>query len=144
MAVSVVPQKGVLIRRACQVLRISETCSRDQPTRVPENTAIAHWLEWRGTPQVIRAENGPEYLSAQFQAWAQHRGIALHFIQPGQPQQKAYVERFNCSVRLNEHLFASMTHAQDTATHWLWQYNVGRPHMALGGLTPYQKLADAA
>jgi len=56
-------------------------------------------------------------------------------------------EHFNRTVRhewLNEHLFESVEQAQETATHWLWRYNAERPNMALGGITPYQKLAQAA
>ncbi len=45
---------------------------------------------------------------------------------------------------LDEHLFESIEHAQQTATEWLWRYNHERPHMALGGITPNQMLANAA
>ena len=69
------------------------------------------------------------------------------FIQPGKPTQNAYVERFNRTVRhewLDLHLFESIEHAQRTATQWLWGYNHERPHTAIGGITPMQKLAKAA
>jgi len=69
------------------------------------------------------------------------------FIQPGKPTQNVYVERFNRTVRLewlDEHLFESVDHAQQTATQWLWLYNNERPNMAIGGITPKQKLAQAA
>jgi putative transposase len=48
--------------------------------------------------------------SAEFQNWAEKRGIRLMFIQPGKPTQNAYVERFNRTVRhewLDEHLWSS-------------------------------------
>ena len=79
--------------------------------------------------------------------WSEKHGIRLHYNQPGKPQQNAYVERFNRTIRhewLNQHLFESIEHAQETATQWLWQYNAERPNMALGGITPYQKLAEDA
>jgi putative transposase len=104
-------------------------------------------IEWRGKPKAIRSDNGSEMRSAEFQTWAQKCGIQLLFIQPGKPTQNAYVERFNRTVRhewLDEHLFESIDHAQRTATDWLWRYNNERPHMALGGITPNQKLALAA
>lgn len=104
-------------------------------------------IEWRGKPKAIRCDNGPEYISNQLMAWANKHHIHLHYIQPGKPQQNAYVERFNRTVRhewLNQHLFESIAHAQDTATRWLWGYNNERPNMALGGITPMQKLAKAA
>ncbi|EJM99563.1 transposase, partial [Herbaspirillum sp. YR522] len=56
-------------------------------------------IEWRGKPAAIRCDNGPEYLSAAITVWAQQAGIVLQYIQPGQPQQNAYVERFNRTVR---------------------------------------------
>ena len=105
------------------------------------------FIEWRGPPKVIRSDNGSEMCSAEFQAWAEKRGIRLMFTQPGKPTQNAYGERFNRTVRhewLDEHLFESIDHAQRTATDWLWRYNNERPNMAIGGITPNQKLALAA
>lgn len=104
-------------------------------------------IEWRGKPAAIRCDNGPEYISGQLVAWAARQHIRLHYIQPGQPQQNAYVERFNRTVRhewLNQHLFASIDQAQETATRWLWGYNNERPNMAIGGITPRQMLGEAA
>ena len=70
-------------------------------------------------------------------------GICLMFIQPGNPQQNAYVERYNRTVRydwLNQHMFMTIDEAQSSATQWLWTYNNERPNMAIGGITPAQKL----
>ena len=109
--------------------------------------ALDQVIEWRGKPKVIRSDNGSEMCSGDFQTWAHKNGIRLMFIQPGKPTQNAYVERFNRTVRhewLDEHLFESIEHAQQTATDWLWRYNNDRPNMALGGITPKQKLALAA
>jgi putative transposase len=61
--------------------------------------ALKQVIEWRGKPGTIRCDNGPEYISAAIQAWAASQGIALEYIQPGNPQQNAYVERFNRTVR---------------------------------------------
>ena len=52
-------------------------------------------IEWGGCPNTIRVDNGPEYVSATLQTWAEMRGIAIQHIQPGKPQQNAYVERYN-------------------------------------------------
>jgi putative transposase len=104
-------------------------------------------IEWRGRPEAIRCDNGPEYISAVTLAWASKRGIRIDFIQPGQPQQNAYVERYNRTVRydwLAHHLFETLDEIQEFATNWLWTYNHDRPNMALGGITPKQKLALAA
>ena len=104
-------------------------------------------IEWRGKPGTIRVDNGPEYISGTLVAWAERRGIMLSYIQPGKPQQNAYVERYNRTVRqewLGQHIFESIEEAQDTATEWLWTYNTDRPNMGIGGLTPAQKLKLAA
>ena len=104
-------------------------------------------IEWRGKPLSIRCDNGPEYVSEALRKWAEKRGIALKFIQPGKPQQNAYIERYNRTVRydwLAHYLFESVSEVQDYATAWLWSYNHERPNMALGGITPKQKLAMAA
>ena len=98
-------------------------------------------IEWRGLPKIIRSDNGPEFICKHFKDWAERRGIVLMYIQPGNPQQNAYVERFNRTMRyelLNQCLFDSIEHAQIEATQWLWCYNRHRPHMALGGKTPFQ------
>ena len=104
-------------------------------------------IEWRGKPATIRCDNGPEYVSGALINWAKSQGIRLDYIQPGKPQQNAYVERYNRTVRtdwLNQYLFESIAEAQDAATRWLWSYNHERPNMALGGITPMQKLSMAA
>jgi len=109
--------------------------------------ALDQTIEWRGKPRQIRCDNGPEYISAVLATWAEDRGIELCFIQPGNPQQNAYVERYNRTVRydwLNQYLFDSITEVQEYATRWLWTYNNERPNMGLGGITPIQKLTLAA
>ena len=79
--------------------------------------------------------------------WARKHHITLLFTQPGNPQQNAYVERYNRTVRydwLNQYLFSTITEVQEFATRWLWSYNNERPNMASGGITPRQKLALVA
>lgn len=56
-------------------------------------------IGWRGKPSAIRCDNGPEYLSAAIVEWAATWDINLEYIQAGKPQQNAYVERFNRTVR---------------------------------------------
>lgn len=89
-------------------------------------------------------DNGPEYISDKLVNWAKLNNIKVSYIQPGKPQQNAYVERFNRTVRhewLDMNSFSSIEHAQITATSWLWSYNNERPNMALGGVTPKQFLS---
>ena len=104
-------------------------------------------IEWRGKPKVIRSDNGPEYISDLLATWSEKHGITLDFIQPGNPQQNAYIERYNRTVRydwLEQYLWTEIYEVQDYATKWLWTYNHERPNMALGGITPMQRLAMAA
>ena len=109
--------------------------------------ALDQVIEWRGKPRRIRSDNGPEYISQLLEDWAEKNSITLDFIQPGNPQQNAYVERYNRTVRydwLAQYIFKSIDQVQKHATQWLWTYNNERPNMAIGGITPIQKLALAA
>ena len=76
-------------------------------------------IEWRGKPVAIRCDNGPEYISGALLEWAEKRSIRIDFIQPGKPQQNAYVERFNRTVRyewLAQYEFDRLVDMQDYAT----------------------------
>ena len=100
-------------------------------------------IEWKGKPAAIRCDNGPEYTGKILMSWAAQQNITLRFIQPGKPQQNAYIERYNRTVRydwLGQHLFTSLDELQDYATRWQWFYNHERPNMALNGFTPMQHI----
>ncbi len=100
-------------------------------------------IEWRGKPDAIRCDNGSEFTSKKTIKWAADNGIELRFIEPGKPQQNAYIERFNRTVRydwLGQYQFSNLSTLQDFSTRWLWKYNHERPNMALGGFTPSQHL----
>jgi len=49
-------------------------------------------IEWRGKPAAIRCDNGPEYISHKLEEWTTKHQITLLFIQPGKPNQNAYIE----------------------------------------------------
>lgn len=141
--------------RSCRLLNVIDDFNREglaievdlslpsvRVTRVLDNI-----IEWRGKPEAIRCDNGPEYISDVLKQWAKDRDIQIDYIQPGHPEQNAYVERFNRTVRydwLAHYLFESITEVQDFASEWLWHYNNERPNMALGGITPKMKLAMVA
>ena len=77
--------------------------------------------------------------NAQFTEWAKKLGIRIDYIQPGKPQQNAYIERHNRTIRyswVSKHLFDTLEEVQDYATQWLWFYNHERPHKANGGKPP--------
>ena len=109
--------------------------------------ALNQIIEWRGAPRTIRVDNCPKYISGTLMEWAEKQGITLAYIQPGKPQQNAYVERYNRTVRhewLDLYIFDSIEEVQQIATEWLWSYNNERPNMGNGGMTPAQKLRMAA
>ena len=108
--------------------------------------ALEQVIEWRGKPAALRCDNGPEYISGEMMNWASQNQITLLYIQPGQPTQNAFIERFNRTARhewLDMHIFNTIEHAQLLATQWLWTYNNERPHSAIGGITPIMKLNAA-
>ena len=109
--------------------------------------ALNQIIEWRGKPRAIRCDNGPEYVSGKLIAWAESQQIRIEYIQPGKPQQNAYVERFNRTVRyewLSQYYWENLEEVRLFATNWMYDYNHNRPNMALGGFTPKQRLAMAA
>jgi len=90
--------------------------------------------------------NGSENISVNLCCRAEIQGIQLDYIQPGKPQQNAYVARYNRTIRhewLEMNECTTIEEARLTATQWLWIYNNKRPSMALGGITPAMKLAEA-
>ena len=98
--------------------------------------------------------------AGQWMEWAEKRNVRLEYIQRGKPQQNAYIERYNRTVRpshrnlvatagqwdewLGQNLFEAIEEAQHQATEWLWAYNNERPNMGIGGMTPAMKLKTAA
>ena len=84
-------------------------------------TTLEQIIEWKGKPVSIRCDNGPEYAGNTLMTWAKQQDIRLNFIQPGKPQQNAYIERYNRTVRydwLGQHLFSSLNELQEYATKW--------------------------
>lgn len=95
--------------------------------------------EQRGTPKLIRVDNGPEFVSKSLDWWAYFNGVKLDFSRPGKPMDNAYIESFNGKFRqecLNQHWFLSLQDAQDQVEAWREDYNWHRPHSSLGDRTP--------
>ncbi len=109
----------------------------------------------RDKPDVLTVPDAPNITcSMDFKAdcfeklrkCAETHRITIQHIQPGQPQQNAYVERYNRTVRhewLDQYIIESIEEAQDQARQWFWIYN-DRPNMGIGGITPAMKLKLAA
>lgn len=96
-------------------------------------------IAWRGSPQKIRVDNGPEFIAQALAAWANDRNIEIKFIEKGKPYQNGYMERFNRSFReevLDAYQFTRIREAQMMAHAWMWIYNNQRPHQSLGYKPP--------
>jgi len=105
-----------------------------QLVRILEQLALT-----RGLPKAIRTDNGKEFCSRAMLTWAHARGVQLFLIEPGKPNQNAYIESFNGRFRdecLNEHWCTSLQHARVIVEAWRREYNEERPKKSLGGLTP--------
>lgn len=99
---------------------------------------------WRGYPQRLRLDNGPELVSVALADWAEAHDVQLGFIQPGKPTQNSYIERFNRTYReevLDLYIFSRLSEVRDVTDRWLREYNEDRPHESLGNLTPAEYLA---
>lgn len=102
--------------------------------------------ETRGLPEMIRVDNGPEFISGKLDNWCRENNIRLIFIQPGKPMQNAYIERCNGSIRrelLNAYVFKSMEEVRCQAEEWMKDYNFNRPHEALSNKTPNEFLSES-
>jgi len=101
---------------------------------------------YRNLPQMIRVDNGPEFISDKFDGWCKLNKIQLVFIQPGKPMQNGFVERFNGNMRrelLNAYVFRSLSEVREMVEKWNYDYNFHRPHTALGNKTPNEMLVGA-
>ena len=101
--------------------------------------------QYRGLPNMIRVDNGPEFISEKLAEWCGTKKITLVFIQPGKPTQNAYIERFNGSMRrelLNAYVFRTLDEVREKAEEWMFDYNHNRPHQALNFKTPADLLQE--
>lgn len=95
----------------------------------------------RGLPEIIRVDNGPEFISTKLDMYCKENKITLVFIQPGEPTQNAYIERCNGSIRrelLNAYIFKTLPEVRIKTEEWRIDYNYNRPHEALNNKTPME------
>jgi putative transposase len=92
-----------------------------------------------GPPRALRMDNGPELIADVLVDWCREHGIDPRHIQPGKPNQNAYVERFNRSYRdgvLDAYVFGSIEEVRRISEEWREDYNWERPHDSLGEVPP--------
>lgn len=120
--------------RECLAITIDTTLNSKRVIRQLDQLA-----GWRGIPQKIRVDNGPEFIAQALALWANNRGVELKFIEKGKPFQNGYMERFNRSFReevLDAYCFSRIKEAQAMAHAWMWVYNNERPHQSLNYKPP--------
>jgi len=101
----------------------------------------------RGRPAMCLSDNGTELTSMAVLRWCQDMRVEWHYIAPGKPTQNAFIESFNGRLRdelLNETLFTSLAQARVVLAAWKDDYNMVRPHSALGNLTPAEYVDRSA
>jgi transposase InsO family protein len=101
--------------------------------------ALADVMLWRGTPENIRSDNGPEFVAKELRKWLANIGTGALYIEPGSPWENGYCESFNGKLRdecLNGEIFYTLKEAQVVIEKWRVEYNTRRPHSALGYRPP--------
>jgi putative transposase len=94
---------------------------------------------FRGIPEHIRSDNGPEFTAREVRKWLARLGVKTLFIEPGSPWENGYIESFNGKLRdelLNREIFTTLTEAKVLIAEWRKEYNQVRPHSAKGYKPP--------
>ena len=141
--------------RRFRILAVIDDFSRECLALVADNSLsgirVARELdriaELRGYPCLIVSDNGTELTSNAILQWQEEHRVEWHYIAPGKPMQNGFAESFIGRLRdecLNEHLFRSLSEARRIIEGWRLDYNTGRPHTSLAGLTPAEFAAGPA
>ena len=96
-------------------------------------------FETHGKPEIIRSDNGREFIATGLLEWLREQGVRPVQVAKASPQQNGYVERFNGSMRdelINREVFHSLTEARVMIGNWVEHYNTERPHSGLNMRTP--------
>jgi len=130
--------------RKLKILTVVDDFSKETPGLLVDLTLsgerLVRWFDaLKILPQRIRCDNGPEFWSKAFLNWAEQKKIEIEFIDPGKPNQNAFIESFNARFRdecLNENIFFDIDHARRLVKEFELFYNRERPHSSLGFKTP--------
>jgi len=101
--------------------------------------ALADVMVWKGVPEHLRSDNGPEFVAKDLRQWLADTGAKTLYIEPGSPWENGYCESFNSKLRdefLNGEIFYSMKELRVLAERWRIHYNTVRPHSSLGYRPP--------
>ena len=120
--------------RGCLAIRVARRLGRYEVIE-----ALADVMVFRGTPEHIRSDNGPEFIAEELRKWLAKVGTGPLYIEPGSPWENGYCESFNGKLRdecLNGEIFYSLKEAQIVIEKWRVEYNTRRPHCSLGYRPP--------
>lgn len=101
--------------------------------------ALASAIIFKGAPEYLRSDNGPEFIAKKLRTWLCSVGVITAYIEPGSPWENGYCESFNSRMRdefLNGELFGNLYEAQVLSKMWVDYYNKIRPHSSLAGRPP--------
>jgi len=101
--------------------------------------ALADVMVWKGVPEYLRSDNGPEFVAKDLRRWLADTGAKTLYIEPGSPWENGYCESFNSKLRdefLNPEIFYSIQELRVLAERWRVHYNTIRPHSSLGYRPP--------
>ena len=96
---------------------------------------LFHLFVFRGIPEHLRSDNGPEFTARAIRDWLNRLGVKTLFIEPGSPWENGYIESFNGKLRdelLNREIFTTLLEAKVLIENWRREYNQIRPHSSLG------------
>jgi len=133
--------------RAFRILNIIDEYTRECLTilvkrRITSQDVIDQLFNlfiFRGIPEHIRSDNGPEFTAQAIRRWLNRLGVKTLFIEPGSPWENGYIESFNGKLRdelLNREVFYTLTEAKVLIEQWRKEYNQVRPHSSLGYRPP--------
>ena len=100
---------------------------------------LFHLFVFRGIPEHIRSDNGPEFTAKAVRKWLTRLGVKTLYIEPGSPWENGYIESFNGKLRdelLNREIFTTLLEAKILIEQWRKEYNQVRPHSSLGYRPP--------
>ena len=120
--------------RECLAIRVARRLGSNEVIET-----LAEVMLWRGIPEHIRSDNGPEFVAKELRKWLGQVGTGTLYIEPGSPWENGYCESFNGKLRdecLNGEIFYSLKEAQVVIEQWRVEYNTRRPHSALGYRPP--------
>lgn len=135
--------------RKFRILAVIDDCCRENLCLIADTSIsgarVARELDALvriyGKPSCIVSDNGTEFTSRAILRWVDQNAAPWHYIDPGKPQQNAFIESFNGSLRdecLNEEVFDTLDEARKRLALWRYDYNNVRPHSSLENKTPIE------